>query len=647
METNAGRNHAEITASRCSFLACTLDVRRQLLFRGTESFRLRPRTYDVLLHLARNAGRLISKQELMGVVWKDVAVTDDSLVQCLMEIRRALGDAEDVIETVRGRGYLFNTEVRWIADEVAGSGAAESAVSSGATFPPEHAAVAPTPSSGRIRRALIAASAVSLLGIGIVIWTNPSRDASSSDPRPLIRALAVLPLENLSGDPEQEYFADGMTDDLITELSKISALRVISRTSVMSFKQTRQGPAQIARQLGVDALVTGTVFRSAERVRVSAQVIQISPEKNLWAERSERPLGDVVILQGMLAREIADAIRVKLTPQEEHRFAQGRYVDEEAREAYLKGRYYWNKRTEEATWKAIDYFQLAIARDRNDARAYAGLADSYLSLALVEALQEAIPPNEGFPKAREAVTRALEIDETLGEAHATLGHIHFQYDRDWAGAEREFKRAIELNPNYANAHLWYALSLMWTRRHDEAFLEVTRAQQLDPLLLAVNANVGFILAAAHRYDEAIAECRKTVDLDPNFPLGHYRLGQIYTLKGMYPEAIAELEKAVAVSHSSPRATAELGLAYALNGNRAEALRLVSELITRSRQRYVSPFDVALIYAGLGDSKTWDWLQSAARDRSPSLNFLTISPAFASIRTDLRFSTLVRQIGLTP
>ncbi len=211
----------------------------------------------------------------------------------------------------------------------------------------------------------------------------------------------------------------------------------------------------------------------------------------------------------------------------------------------LKGRYYWNKRTEEATWKAIDYFQLAIAKDRNDARAYAGLADSYLSLALVEALQEAIPPNEGFPKAREAVTRALEIDETLGEAHATLGHIHFQYDRDWAGAEREFKRAIELNPNYANAHLWYALSLMWTGRHDEAVLEVTRAQQLDPLLLAVNANVGFILAAAHRYDEAIAECRKTVDLDPNFPLGHYRLGQIYTLKGMYSEAIPELEKAVA------------------------------------------------------------------------------------------------------
>ena len=647
METNAGRNHDEITASRCSFLACTLDIRRQLLFRGTESLRLRPRTYDVLLHLARNPGRLISKQELMDVVWKDVAVTDDSLVQCLMEIRRALGDAEDVIETVRGRGYLFNTEVRWIADEVVGSPPAEPAVSSGATSPPDSAAVALTPSSGRFRRALIAASAVSLLGIGVLIWTYRSRDVSPSDPGPPIRALAVLPLENLSGDPEQEYFADGMTDDLITELSKISALRVISRTSVMSFKQTRQGPAQVARQLGVDALVTGTVLRSAERVRVSAQVIQISPEKNLWAERYERPIGDIVILQGMLAREIADAIRVKLTPQEEHRVGQGRYVDEEAREARLKGRYYWNKRTEEATWKAIDYFQLAIAKDRNDARAYAGLADSYLSLALVEALQEAIPPNEGFPKAREAVTRALEIDETLGEAHATLGHIHFQYDRDWAGAEREFKRAIELNPNYANAHLWYALSLMWTGRHDEALVEITRAQQLDPLLLAVNANVGFILAAAHRYDEAIAECRKTVDLDPNFPLGHYRLGQIYTLEGMYSEAIPELEKAVAVSRSSPRATAELGLAHALNGNRAEALRLVSDLITRSKQRYVSPFDVALIYAGLRDPKTWDWLQRAERDRSPSLNFLILSPAFAGIHTDPRFSTLVRHIGLTP
>src|SRR6478672_12889832 len=467
METNAGRNDAEVTASRCVFLGCTLDTRRQLLLRGTESLRLRPRSYDVLLHLARNAGRLVSKQELMDVVWKDVAVTDDSLVQCLMEIRRALGDAEHVVETVRGRGYLFNTEVWWTGDEAVGSLAAEPAVSSGATSPTAAGTGTPAPRSTRRRRAVIVACAVLLLGIGARVWTVRSRDVAPSDLGP-IRAIAVLPLENLSRDPEQEYFADGMTDDLITELSKISALRVISRTSVMPFKQTRLGPSQIARQLGVDALVTGTVLRSAGRVRGSAQVIQISPEKNLWAERYERPLGDTVLLQGVLAREIADAIRVKLTPQEEHRVGRAQYVDEEAREAHLKGRYYWNKRTEEATWKAIDYFQLAIAKDRTDARAYAGLADGYLSLALVEALQEAIPPNEGFPKAREAVTRALEIDETHGEAHATLGHIHFQYDRDWAGAEREFKRAIELNPNYANAHLWYALSLMWTGRHDEA-----------------------------------------------------------------------------------------------------------------------------------------------------------------------------------
>ena len=517
METNAGRNEAEITAFRCSFLACTLDTRRQLLLRGNETVRLRPRTYDVLLHLVRNAGRLITKQELIDVVWKDVAVTDDSLVQCLMEIRRALGDAEPVIETVRGRGYLFNAAVRWSGDESAGSPGVAPAESAGASPRLDVDAAATAPRAPRRSLAPILVSATALLAIGAFVWTLRSREvASAGQP---IRAVAVLPLENLSHDPEQEYFADGMTDDLITELSKISALRVISRTSVMPLKQTRQGPAQIARQLGVDALVTGTVLRSAERVRVSAQVIQISPEKTLWADRYERPLGDVVILQGTIAREIADAIRVTLTPQEEHRFAQVRYVDEEAREADLKGRYYWNKRTEEATAKAIDYFQLAIARDRNDARAYAGLADSYLSLALVEALQEAIPPNDGFPKAREAATRALEIDETLGEAHATLGHIHFQYDRDWAGAEREFTRAIQLNPNYANAHLWYALSLMWMGRHDEALLEVTRARQLDPLLLAVNANVGFILAAAHRYDEAIAECRKTVDLDPSFALG--------------------------------------------------------------------------------------------------------------------------------
>jgi TolB-like protein/DNA-binding winged helix-turn-helix (wHTH) protein/Flp pilus assembly protein TadD len=644
METNAGRNEAEIAAFRCSFLGWTLDTRRQLLLRGDEATRLRPRTYEVLLYLVRHAGRVISKQELMDAVWKDVAVTDDSLVQCLMEIRRALGDAEQAIETVRGRGYLFGADVRWIADEAVGSHSTEATASPGSTPPGTVSEPASARRSIWLSRALVSASAMLLVGIG-VIWTSRSRDGGSSGPP--IHALAVLPFENLSRDPEQEYFADGMTDDLITELSKISALRVISRMSVMSFKQTHQKPAEIARQLGVDALVTGTVMRSPDRVRVSAQVIQISPDKTLWADRYERPHADIVNLEGMLARQISEAIRVTLTPQEEHRLGQTRYVDEEAREAHLKGEYYLNKRSEDATWKAIDYFQLAISKDRNDARAYAGLADSYLSLSLVEALQEAIPPYEGFPKAREAVTRALDIDETLGEAHATLGHIHFQYDRDWAGAEREFTRAIELNPNYANAHLWYALSLSWTRRDDAALREITRARELDPLLLAVNANVGFILAAARNYDEAIARCRQSVDLDQNFALAHYRLGQVYTLKGMYSEAIPELEKAVALSHASPRATAELGLAHALNGNRAEALRLAHDLIERSTERYVSPFDVALIYAGLRDPQTWDWLEKAERDRSPSLNFLILSPAFAGIRTDPRYSALVRRIGLTP
>jgi TolB-like protein/DNA-binding winged helix-turn-helix (wHTH) protein/Tfp pilus assembly protein PilF len=607
-----------------------LDPANQTLLRSGVPVPLTPKVFNTLVLLVEHAGQLVHKDEFMRQLWPETFVEDAALAENISRLRRALGEAdgEQLIVTVPKRGYRFVAGVKTIA----------------APGVPELEAPATRPMWRSLRTVLLAAGVLLAVGVAYLYLGRVTR--TSRGPDVTIHSLAVLPLENLSHDQDQEYFADGMTDELITQLAKITALRVISRTSVMRFKGTRKPLAEIAHELNVDAVVEGTVARSAERVRVAAKVIQVEPEKDLWAERYDRLLGDIVILQGELAREISQAIRVKLTPQERTRLVDVHPVDHEAYEAFLKGRFYWSKRTEEATKKAIDYFERAIARDPNYALAYTGLADSHISLALAEALQEVVPPNEAFPRARLAVNRALETDDTLAEAHASLGHIKFQYDRDWAGAEREFKRAIELNPNYANAHHWYALSLMWMGRLDEALREIRRARELDPLSLVINANLGFVLAGARRYDEGIEQCRATLDMDSNFAQAHYRLGQIYVLRGMNKDAIPELEKAIALSGGSPRATAELGLAYGLLGNKGQALKLVRALNEDSRRRYVSPFNLAVIYGAVGENElTLKWLEKAYEERSPSLSLLKLSPAFNGVRLEPRFVNLVHRIGL--
>jgi TolB-like protein/DNA-binding winged helix-turn-helix (wHTH) protein/Flp pilus assembly protein TadD len=630
MDTKAGRKDAEIPASPGGragdyrFLDFTLDPRRQLLIHGADEIRLRPRTYDVLVHLVTHAGRVVGKSELMEAVWKDVAVTDDSLVQSLVEIRRALGQAEGIVKTVRGRGYLFDTAVERI----------------------DSSARDDTANRPRLSIALVVAATVA--GVAAIAWwigPGPRRQASTPSPTGTIRSVAVLPLQNLSRDQEQEYFADGMTDELITQLARIGSLRVISRTSVMRLKATRKTLAEIARELNVDAVVAGTVARSADRVRVTAQVIQVNPEQLLWAERYDHPVGDVLILQGALAREIAHAIRIALTPDEQARLANLRPVNGDAYEALLRGRYYWNKRTEATTKKAMEYFREAIEKDPTYALAFVGLSDSYISLALLEALQEVLPPREAFPKATAAISKALEIDNTLAEAHASLAHIKFQYDRDWAGAETEFKRAIDLKPNFADAHHWYALCLMWMGRQAEARDEIQRARELDPLSLAINTNLAWILAVGRQYQQAIEQSRKTLEMDPNFALGRYRLGQTYVLAGKYSDAVVELNKALALS-GSPRVMAELGLAHALAGNRRQALKLLGQLNEQSRHRHISAFNLAVIYGGLGDKRrALEWLEKAYEERSPSLNLLKLSPAFSSLRGDPRFVAMVRGLGM--
>ena len=455
-----------------------------------------------------------------------------------------------------------------------------------------------------------------------------------------IRSLAVLPLENLSGDPEQEYFADGMTEALITELGKISALRVISRQSVMRYKDTDKPVPEIARELNVDAVVEGSVLRDGERVRIAAQLVQAAPERHLWAESYERDLSDVLALQGEVARAIAREIKVAVTPAEETRLASARPVNPEAYEAYLKGRYNMEKWSVDARKTATRYFQQAIEIDPDYALAYAGLAEAYNLQA-----GAAIPREEAIPRARAAAKRALEIDDTLGEAHASLAIIRVLRDWDWVGAEQEFKRAIELNPNDPNAHHWYMHYLIWMGRTRDSLDPSQRALELDPLSPTMNSQLGEYYVFTRQYDRAIAQFRKTQTMDPNFFPMYRFFGRAYLGKGMYREAIAVLQDAVTLSGGDPDRVADLGYAYAVAGKRREALKVLDELKERSKHMNVPPFSIAVVYAGLGDEdQALEWLGKAHEERSWWMVTLNEFHAFDNLRSDSRFQELVRRMN---
>jgi TolB-like protein len=459
-----------------------------------------------------------------------------------------------------------------------------------------------------------------------------------------IRSLAVLPLANLSGDPEQEYFADGMTDELITNLSKIGSLKVISRTSVMQYKGAKKPLREIAQALGVDGVIEGSVFRAGNRVRITAQLIHAATDRHLWAESYERDLRDVLALQSEVAQAIAKEIQIKLTPQEQAHLASARPVNPEAHEAYLKGRYYWNLRTEEGVKKGIQYFQQAIEKDPGYALAYAGLADSYVVLGNLGLMA----PKEAYPRAKAAAFKALEMDETLAEAHASLGMARSEYDWDWVGAEKEWKRAIELNPGYATAHQWYAQYLTSMGRHNEAIAEAKRAQELDPLSLIINAIGGSVFACARRYDEAIAQCRRTLELNAGFYMAHLYLGFAYEQEKLYAEAISEYQKAIALEQGNPTVAAYLARGYAAAGKRTEALKTFSQLRDLSKRRYVSSYTMALTYAALGDNdQAFACLEKAYEDRSGALLYVKVDPRVDSLRSDPRFQDLLRRMNFPP
>jgi serine/threonine-protein kinase len=458
-----------------------------------------------------------------------------------------------------------------------------------------------------------------------------------------IESLAVLPLENLSRDAEQEYFADGMTDALIAELSKISALKVISRTSVMQYKGAKKPLRQIAHELGVDGVIEGSVLRENNQVRITVQLIQGATDQHVWANSYQQELRSILALQSDVARAVAREIKVKLTPQEEIRLASAREVDREAYDAYLRGRYYGNRVTEEAQKKSIEYLEMAVRLDPNYALAHARLAQSYATLGGVFGF---LSPRDYYPKAKAAAIRALEIDNTLAEAHASLAEATLKYDWNWPQAEREYRRAIELNPSYAEAHLAHGTYLESLGRFVEAIAERKRAFELDPLSAGVAADVGYPMYYAGKHDQAVHFYRSALELDPSFFWAHLWIGQAWVQKGMYPEAIAEIKKAVDLSGRSTRPIATLGHAYAMSGQKAEAYKLLNELQARSKQKYVSPYYTALIYAGLGEiDQAFEYLEQAFEERQPYLVLVNVEPVFANLRSDQRFHNLLRRIGL--
>jgi eukaryotic-like serine/threonine-protein kinase len=459
-----------------------------------------------------------------------------------------------------------------------------------------------------------------------------------------IESLAVLPFVNVGGDPGTEYLTDGITENLINSFSQLPRLRVVPRSLAFSYKAREVDPRKVGRDLNVRAVLMGRVVQRGDGLNVQAELVDVTEISQLWGRQYSRKFSDILTIQEEIAREVSTKLRLRPTVEQNKRLAKRSTENTEAYQAYLKGRYYWNRRTEQTLKRAVEYFQQAIDKDPDYALAYAGLADCYA----VYTSYQVEAPRESGTKARTAAIQAVKIDETLAEPHASLGMTLMQYDWDWAGAEREFLRSIELDPKYPTAHNWYGIYLGSTGRAEQAVASQRRAQQLDPLSLIINTGAGWELYFARRHQEAIEQIRKTLDMDPTFARGHWFLGLAYEQEAMYREAIAEFQKAFDLSEGSPSMLGSLGHAYALSGNLEKARQALAHLQELSKRRYVPPFDPAVIYAGLGDKeRAFEWLEKAFEDRSWGMVRLKVDPRFDRLHADPRFASLLRRMGLEP
>src|SRR2546425_179137 len=531
----------------------SLDTRERVLLRDGCHLPLKPKVYETLLALISQSGHVVDKEELMRAVWPDVAVEENNLTGNIYALRRAFAEY-DCIETVPRRGYRFTADVK-----------------------------------------LVKIEDVKLTN-GFGAETEVRIKESITTKRQPIDSLAVLPFINASADAEAEYLSDGITESIINNVAQLSPLRVMARNTVFRYKGKEANAQDVGQELKVGAVLLGRVLLIGDHLIVRAELVNVTDGAQLWGAQYKRTLSDILELQEEIANEISVALQLKLSVEEKERLTK-RYTENlEAHHAYLKGRYFFYKRTEEGLRKGIEFFQQAIEIDPTHALAYSGLADCY---AILSWLGES-PPKESYPKAKAAALKALEIDDSIAEAYTSLAMVRTYYDLGWTAGETDFKRAIELQPSYALAHHWYGLQLLALGRFDESIAETRRAQELDPLSPLMNTGLGSSFHFARQHDRAIEQYRQTLAIDPNFALAHHGLGWAYEQKRMYREAILEFQKASTLSAGNTLIVASLSHAYAVAGKRGEALKLLAELQEQSKRKYISPYGIAIGYTGLGE-----------------------------------------------
>jgi TolB-like protein/DNA-binding winged helix-turn-helix (wHTH) protein/Flp pilus assembly protein TadD len=651
-----------------------LDLRPRRLRRGRHVLKLERIPLEILILLVEHRSEIVSRETIVARVWgNDVFLdTDNSIRGAIRKIRQALKDDSEnpqFIQTITGQGYRFiapilvpeeehateqpkpealvvSTSLQsftsdpeiWaqggsLNDKEQKQGAEEGPVTETA-----HGEVHKRPRTWLFVGLTLAA--VSILPLLVLRGWRGSRVPAVAQ-RKIV--LAVLPFDNLSRDPDQEFFSDGLTEEMIAQVGKLNRdqLKVVARSSVAKYKGSTLTASEIGKELNADYLVQGRVRHLPDRVRITVELIQARDQTDVWTESYDRELKDLLAVQDSVVRSIASEIHIALTDEEEKRLAAPRRISPEAHEAYLKGRYYWNKRTGESMLKAEQYFQQAIDKDPSYAAAYSGLADCNSGLTW----HGFKSPDEALPKAYAAARKAIEINPESAEAHASLG-LAMTHRWDWTGAEAEFRRALQLDPQYANAHHWYGDYLSIRGRHAEALVEAKQALELDPLNLMISTWVGLRYYMARDYSSAIDQNRSSVELDPNFAAAHLLLGEDYRGAGGHSEAVIELQKAASLSGDSPLYTAQVAVALAVAGRKSEALRIAHDLGMTSKRRYVSPYGLAQIYAAADKNEdTFKWLQAAYDDHAAWMGYLAVDPIFDRYRSDERFKDLLRRVGL--
>jgi TolB-like protein/DNA-binding winged helix-turn-helix (wHTH) protein/Flp pilus assembly protein TadD len=602
--------------------------------------RLQEQPFQVLVRLLERPGELVTREELRSQLWPaDTFVDfDHSLNAAVNRLRDCLGDVAErprFIETVPRRGYRFVAPVQRTPPP-----APPDEIRLDTHQSPLDTRQTPSRAWTAGALALVVAAIVS-----VAAWFGPKNAASGRTARERVM-LAVLPLEDLNADPQGLYFSDGLTEDIITRLGGLEPQRlgVIARTSVMQYKATKKGIDQIGRELGVQYVLEGSVRRTADHVRVTAQLIQVRDQTHLWAKSFDRDVRDILALQSDLARAVALEAAVNLSGPVHDRLRTVESVNPSALDFYLRGREAWNRRTEEDIRAAIPLFEAAIRSEPGYARAYAGLADAHTVLA-AWALG-ALPPGEGYSRSRAEVSKALELDDTLAEAHTTMAAISAFYDWDAVDAQKEFRRAIELNPSYATAHHWYAEHLATIGRFDDMLAESREAERLDPLSPIIVAGAAIRFSFVGRHDEAVAQLRSVTRSHPDFILAHAFLEEVLEAQGRYADAVGEGEAAVDLSHAKSERLASLAYTYAVSGRKKEALRALSDLKERARHAYVPAYSVALVYAGLGDlDRAFESLEDAYREHSSWLSHMRLDHRLDTLRRDPRFRALQTRVGL--